>query len=59
MELTPGWMYLGTDYIASFPPFNNNQLHVGLRSTVDNVGLPDVVSKRWRAADFPGTGCTH
>lgn len=23
MELTPGWMYPGTDYIASLPPFNN------------------------------------
>lgn len=23
MELTPGWMHPGTDYIASFPPFNN------------------------------------
>jgi len=23
VELTPGWMHPGTDYIASFPPFNN------------------------------------
>ena len=23
MELTPGWLHPGTDYIASFPPFNN------------------------------------
>ena len=23
MELTPGWMYLGADYIASSPPFDN------------------------------------
>ncbi len=22
MELTPGWAHPGTDYIASFPPFN-------------------------------------
>lgn len=22
MELTPGWTHLGTDHIASFPPFN-------------------------------------
>ncbi|MFT5531242.1 MAG: hypothetical protein ACI91O_001262 [Candidatus Poriferisodalaceae bacterium] len=23
MDVTPGWMHPGTDYIASFPPFNN------------------------------------
>ncbi len=23
MEHIPGWMHPGTDYIASFPPFNN------------------------------------
>jgi hypothetical protein len=23
MESTPGWMHRGTDYIASFPPLNN------------------------------------
>ncbi len=23
IELTPGWLHPGTDYIASFPPFNN------------------------------------
>ena len=23
LEITPGWMHPGTDYIASFPPFNN------------------------------------
>ncbi|MGI9599461.1 MAG: hypothetical protein ACR2QK_25075 [Acidimicrobiales bacterium] len=23
MEAIPGWMHPGTDYIASFPPFNN------------------------------------
>jgi hypothetical protein len=23
MDLTPGWTHPGTDYIASFPPFNN------------------------------------
>lgn len=23
MERTPGWVHPGTDYIASFPPFNN------------------------------------
>lgn len=23
MDLTPGWAHPGTDYIASFPPFNN------------------------------------
>lgn len=23
MDRTPGWMHPGTDYIASFPPFNN------------------------------------
>jgi hypothetical protein len=22
MQFTPGWMHPGTDYIASFPPFN-------------------------------------
>ncbi len=23
IDLTPGWLHPGTDYIASFPPFNN------------------------------------
>ena len=23
LAITPGWMHPGTDYIASFPPFNN------------------------------------
>lgn len=23
MTMTPGWVHPGTDYIASFPPFNN------------------------------------
>lgn len=23
MAITPGWVHPGTDYIASFPPFNN------------------------------------
>ncbi len=23
LAMTPGWMHPGTDYIASFPPFNN------------------------------------
>ena len=23
IDLTPGWMHPGTDWIASFPPFNN------------------------------------
>lgn len=23
MTMTPGWTHPGTDYIASFPPFNN------------------------------------
>ena len=33
MELTPGWAHPGTDYIASFPPFNNQPTQY--RITVD------------------------
>ena len=33
MELTPGWTHPGTDYIASFPPFNNQPTQY--RITID------------------------
>lgn len=33
MELTPGWAHPGTDYIASFPPFNNQPTQY--RITID------------------------
>ena len=59
VELTPGWMHPGTDYIASFSPFNNQPTPYRVAVAVENVGLPNVVSKRWRAAGFPGKGCTY
>ncbi len=59
MELTPGWLHPGRDYIASFHLSISSQPHTESQLMVDNVGLPNVVSKHWHAAGFPETGCTH
>lgn len=36
IDATPGWFHPGTDYIASFPPFNNQPTQY--RISVDGVG---------------------
>jgi hypothetical protein len=35
MEVIPGWTHPGTDYIASFPPFNNQPTQY--RISVDGI----------------------
>ena len=48
----PGWLFPNTDYIGSFPPFNN--LPTQYRITIDGQqnGSASEDSNRWRSAGF-------
>ena len=49
IDLTPGWLHPGTDWIASFPPFNNQPTQY--RVSVDN-------QRRWFAqCGFEALAC--
>ena len=39
MAVTPGWMAPGTDYIASFPPFNNQPTPYRISVRGDQLSL--------------------